>query len=68
MSEFRIPEGDWLIPWEPIPAERKTDFEAELQSELCSGHPLEGATVKAIARRSDTDDVLFANACSEGRI
>lgn len=32
---------------------------AELSKELARGHPLYGAKARAIARRSDCDDVLF---------
>lgn len=32
----------------------------ELQFELSVGHPLHGLQLQAIARRIDTDDVLFA--------
>lgn len=68
MSEFWIPEYQWLPPWEPLPAESKSGFEAELRNELSAGHPLEGVTVEALARRIDTDDVLFAVAGRETRL
>ena len=48
----------WLEPWEAIIDGAL--FEAELQTEVCRGHPLYQIEVKAIGRRLDCDDVLFA--------
>ena len=41
---------------------------AELARELSEGHPLFGAPVAAIAKRSDSDDVLFQLRDGTGRV
>ena len=43
-----------VCPWEREHTER------ELARELTRGHPLFGVAVRALARRQDCDDVLFA--------
>jgi len=48
---------EWLEPWGET---EPNGFETELKREVKSGHPLYGIQVKAIARRFDCDDVLFA--------
>lgn len=57
----------WLEPWYPVDesgAERAVDMaaalEKQLRREICERHVLHGESVRLIARRADTDDVLFA--------
>ena len=53
-----IPYGmEWLAPWETVVDGVALD--AELRAEIVDGHPLDGLSAVAIARRSDCDDVLF---------
>jgi hypothetical protein len=61
------PAVEWLVPWHPVddPAIRRSLL-AELQRELPKGHVLTGASLTAIGRRQDRDDVLFA--LSDGRV
>jgi hypothetical protein len=49
----------WLEPWAPVPSDRAAALEKALGRELCEGHALYGRQVRAIAVRSDCDDVLF---------
>lgn len=56
----------WLDPWEPMPAVRHGNHEAELLRELGQGHPLYDAKVTAVAMRGDNDDVLFEIDGGEG--
>jgi hypothetical protein len=49
----------WLTPWQPVTGERAVGLERVLSRELCSGHPLEGRTARAVAARVDCDDVLY---------
>ena len=53
-SKFKL-----YAPWEPIESDASAAFEDEYATEIGKGHPLYGVPVKAIARRSDCDDVLF---------
>jgi hypothetical protein len=50
----------WLEPWQPLAAAARGPFEHALQRELTAGHALFGRSARAIAKRIDTDDVLFA--------
>jgi hypothetical protein len=50
---------DLLTPWQPLPLERAAAAEAELGRELAATHPLYGLVSRALAERSDCDDVLF---------
>ena len=57
----------WLEPWYPVDefgAERVVEMaaalEKQLRREICKRHVLHGESVSLIARRADTDDVLFA--------
>jgi hypothetical protein len=43
-------------------------FEAELHRELSPGHPLYGLRLRAIGRRPDRDDALFAIDDGSGRV
>jgi len=49
-----------LTPWEAIPDNESNRYEDEYAAEIGKGHPLYGVPVKAIARRRDRKDVLFA--------
>jgi hypothetical protein len=48
------PVVEWLDPWEPTDG-----FHYELAREVAPGHPLFGVRAVAVARRCDSDDVLF---------
>ena len=52
-----VPAAQWLDPWTPVSSGGA--LESELARELPRGHILECARVRAVARRLDTDDVLF---------
>lgn len=57
----------WLIPWRMIDREEvRRSLVAEFQSELGPLHPLRALAIDAIARRQDSDDVLFLLA--DGRV
>lgn len=58
--EEKLPAG-----WEPIQA--GAPFEAELSREIGTAHLLHGIAARAIARRADQDDVLFALSGSKHR-
>lgn len=51
---------DWLNPWGPVDGNGAAALERELSRELKLSHPLYGKPVRAIGRRDDSDDVLFA--------
>jgi hypothetical protein len=53
------PDLEWLEPWQRLES-RDDSFVRELERELPPQHVLRGATVVAVARRIDCDDVLFA--------
>jgi len=54
MAELKHVE--WLAPWGPT----DPGLERELHRDIGSSqHPLHGRSAVAVARRSDTDDVLF---------
>ncbi len=50
----------WPELWEEITANAQQALEAELRHEVSPEHPLYDVSVKAMARRQDCDDVLFA--------
>jgi hypothetical protein len=56
------PPSEFLEPWCVPGAEHLAAMEAELARELKPNlrHPLHSVSVRAIARRQDRDDVLFA--------
>lgn len=54
---MQIPASQWLDPW--IPVSSGGALERELATELPARHILKGVRVRAIARRTDNDDVLF---------
>jgi hypothetical protein len=55
-----------LEPWGPVTKEEGIGLVAELKKELQSDHALAGATVEAVARRRDCDDVLFITDSKKG--
>lgn len=61
---------EWLEPWYSIVgnAAQVQAMEAELRRELGWGHPLFGVPVRAVGRRADRDDVLFALEDGTGRV
>lgn len=48
----------YLEPWVPI-GQDAVALVAELRNEVTENHPLWGIEARAIARRTDSDDVLF---------
>jgi hypothetical protein len=50
----------WLEPWQPLTAAARGALEQALQRELATGHALFGRPARAIAKRIDSADVLFA--------
>lgn len=52
----------WLEPWYPIVDDvpQVTAMARQLNAELSRGHALHSVPVRALARRGDCDDVLFA--------
>jgi len=54
---------DLLAPWVAISSEQqRRSLEQELSREIGPDHVLAGKTTRALARRSDRDDVLFETA------
>lgn len=53
-----------IEPW--VAVDESGPFETQLRREHGPGHRLEGLVVRAIARRLDTDDVLFR--IEDGRV
>lgn len=51
---------EWLAPWRPIAGEEATGLERVLRREVGPNHVLHGLPVRALARRVDCDDVLYA--------
>ena len=52
------PELKWLPPWQRLEG-TSDEFVAELQRELPSQHVLRGLSAIAVARRPDSNEVLF---------
>ena len=52
---------DLVEPWIEIDAEDVVLLEAEFVREIAEGHELWGRQAKALARRTDRDDVLFVH-------
>jgi hypothetical protein len=48
----------FLRPWVPV-REHADNLVVELQREILQSHPLYGKNLRAIAQRTDCDDVLF---------
>jgi hypothetical protein len=61
---------EWLVPWHSIADEtaEAAGLERELSRELSAGHRLCGVPVRALGRRQDCDDVLFALEDGTGRV
>ena len=60
---------DWPVPFMPIDqTEDQRRLEAELTRELRPSHSLFGVPMRAIGRRPDQDDVLFALSDGTGRV
>ena len=57
---------NYRFPWHPI--EASPGLAEELRREVPAGHRLFNLPVKAIARRSDCDDVLFQIEDGSGRV
>jgi hypothetical protein len=59
----------WIEPWQPIETPSEADaLRPELNRELPPSHPLSGLPLRAIGRRRDGDDVLFAIEDGSGRV
>jgi hypothetical protein len=59
----------WIEPWQPMETQAEADaLRAELSRELPPAHPLSGLPLRAIGRRVDGDDVLFAIEDGSGRV
>lgn len=52
--------GSWPDAWQGVPSDQCASLEEELARELTCSHPLQGLRCRAIARRADQDDVLYA--------
>jgi hypothetical protein len=63
MDETQLPHG-----WIPVSVETAAKLEAELRRELPRSHQLAGRSLRAVARRDNTDDVLFELATGEGPV
>jgi hypothetical protein len=61
---------EWLVPWHPVSDDpvQVAGMERELQRELSPGHFLFGMPLKALVRRQDCDDILFAVQDGTGRV
>lgn len=59
---------EWLAPWRPIAGEEATGLERVLRREVGHNHEVHGLRVRALARRVDCDDVLFAVEDGTGRV
>lgn len=57
---------EWLAPWDAV--EAGDGLDAELRREVGPGHPLHGVATRALGRRCDQDDVLFALEDGTGRV
>ena len=53
------PDGGFLLPWEAVESPSPEGVSGMLSREIAPGHVLEGKKVRMIARRVDTDDVLY---------
>ena len=50
----------WPNQWQEVTQEERIFLEQELSREIIPGHILFGLPIRAIARREDCDDVVFA--------
>lgn len=56
-----IDNVEWLEPWSAVVDDgMRAQLESELAKELGVGHVLFGRPTRALARRHDQDDVLYA--------
>lgn len=60
MTSAELDELVWLEPWSAVEERHRAALERELQRELIAGHVLFGREARAVGRRKDRDDVLFA--------
>jgi hypothetical protein len=56
----------FMQPWEPV-RDDGHNLDQELRKEIVSGHPLYARLVRAVARRTDCNDVLFETDSAEYR-
>ncbi len=56
-----------LHPWEP-PGAEAAELVAELEVEVAAGHPLYDRHCRAVARRVDRHEVLFATSGADPRV
>jgi hypothetical protein len=59
---------EWLEPWRPVVGKEATGLERVLRREVGRDHELYGLGMRALARRGDCDDVLFAIQDGTGRV
>jgi hypothetical protein len=60
MESSRLDDIEWLEPWIGVEDRARESTERELTRELAAGHVLFGRKARAVGRRQDQDDVLFA--------
>ena len=56
--ELTLADLEFTTPWERV--EDGARLEAELAKEVSKLHPLHGKNMRAVAKRIDRDDVIFA--------
>jgi hypothetical protein len=59
ITKFDASQIQWREPWQLIPMDYASRFEAELYREMNAGHILYGRSFAVIGRRKDCDDFLF---------
>jgi hypothetical protein len=52
--------AEFTYPWRELGAQEALILENELRLEVRNGHPLFAQPFKALARKDDSDEVLFA--------
>jgi hypothetical protein len=60
VSSIEFKDFPWIAPWQPISERGRGAYELELLLEVGPGHPLFEVPVRALARTSHDDDILFA--------
>ena len=58
----------YLSPWYALASTEAANLESELKREISPKHRLQGVSVRAIARRQDRDDVLYALSAGAGEV
>ena len=58
-TEFNFPDEARSLGWRPVDQEEVFALREEIERELPLGHRLKGHTLDALARREDSDDVLY---------